>query len=84
MDSCKDSFSCTDSKLAATTMQGIKAKIQTQLWATCEDLGLLAFTITRVEQINWTGRCPLLSVLDIPVHALICYTLYEAGDEVDM
>ena len=29
----------------------------------CSDLVL--------EQINWTGRHPLLSVLDIPVHALI-------------
>ena len=47
MDSCIDSFSCTDSKLAATTKQGIKAKIRTQLWATCEDSGLSASTITR-------------------------------------
>ena len=47
MDSCIDRFSCTDSKLAATTKQGIKAKIRTQLWDTCEDSGLSAFTITR-------------------------------------
>ena len=40
---------------------------------TCEnqvDLIIHIFGIV-LEQINWTGRRPLLSVLDIPVHALI-------------
>ena len=52
MDSCIDSFSCTDSKLAATTKQGIKAKIRTQLWDTCEDSGLSASTMTRAVLNN--------------------------------
>ena len=47
MDSCIDSFSCTDSKLVAATKQGIKAEIRTQLWDTCEDSGLSASTMTR-------------------------------------
>ena len=47
MDSCIDRSSCTDSKLAAATEQGIKAKIRTQLWWTCADSVFFASTMAR-------------------------------------
>ena len=41
-------ISCTDSKQAAATKQGIEGKIWTQLWSTCNDSGLPASRISCV------------------------------------
>ena len=71
MDSCIDSFSCTDSKLVAATKQGIKVEILTQLWDTCEDSGLLASTMTHEWHMFVKGW--IWTAFNGPASALILF-----------